>query len=69
MSNGKVCNDCESSSVYYIEFRMDNTHTHNLQKVNNEDKGIKHITDNDLPKYLGGYYCHQCESFCSLKEK
>lgn len=62
---GKVCIDCGSNQVYEIEFRTDYAHSRNLSAVNS---GIKNLDQDDLPYYLEGYYCHDCEGFCSVKE-
>lgn len=63
----KVCVDCGSKEVYEIEFRTDGGATARTLDAVNE--GIAEIDNDDLPKYLGGHYCHHCESLCSIKEE
>lgn len=61
-----VCADCGSTKVYYIEFRTDGGATaRTLDAVND---GVEELDNDDLPKYLGGYYCHACSSLCSTKK-
>lgn len=60
-----VCADCGSSNVYSIEFRTDYTNARSIDPLNdNEDIG-----NDDLPYYLSGHYCRNCESLCSIKVK
>lgn len=61
----RVCVDCESNNVHYIEFRTDCTNANSIGSIND---GVGEITNNDLPYYLYGYYCHDCKTFCSIKE-
>jgi hypothetical protein len=62
-----VCSDCGSDKVYSIEFRTDaGACARTLNAVN---EGVEDIANDDLSKYLGGYYCHKCQGFCSVVEK
>lgn len=60
-----VCVDCGSADVHSIEFRTDYTFARNISAVN---EGFEDIINDDLPLRLEGYYCHSCESFCSIRK-
>jgi len=59
------CVNCQSINVHSIEFRTDGpARTNVLMPVN---EGVEVITDDDLSKYVSGYYCHECRQFCSVR--
>lgn len=61
----KICVDCGGENAYRIEFRTDGgAYARTLDALN---EGTEEIENEDLPKYLGGHYCHNCQSFCSAK--
>jgi hypothetical protein len=61
----KKCAYCGSLNIYRIEFRTDGgAYARTLDAVND---GIEEIENEDLPKYLNGFYCHSCKTFCSIK--
>lgn len=58
------CVECNGTNVYDIEFRTDYSTARTLQAKNN---GTKPIKTDDLPKYLGGFYCDDCQELVSVK--
>lgn len=61
----KVCTSCGSQEVYEIEFRTDYSSPRNLYPVN---PNIKDLDEDDIPYYLGGHYCHRCQSLCNIQD-
>lgn len=59
-----TCVDCKGENVHSIEFRTDYAKPRAVSSVN---QWVDEIKDDAIPYQLNGYYCHDCQTFCSVE--
>ncbi len=57
------CQKCNSSKIYSVEFRTDYAKPRSFYPENMDSSAIE---DEEIPYRMKGYYCMDCDSFCSI---
>lgn len=57
------CQKCNGNKIYEVEFRTDYAKPRNFYPAN---KDLPIIEDDEIPYYMDGHYCIDCDSFCSV---
>jgi len=65
MESYQACRRCGGTRLYDLEFRTDYAKARKHDAVN---PGSPELTDDDVPYYVSGTFCMDCQSFCETDQ-